>query len=210
MPLYKRYGKRKKKYVKRKVATVKTVKRMINKNQEKKFYDLVIDDTTSSSGSILSLTDIAQGDTDFTRDGDQLNVKYWNFRYQMTGADNTNCYRIIIFRWNVPTTYRVPVVTDILNIAGLPVTAIPNAQYVFDNKRQKQFSVLYDKIVGVAAAGPGIITKATKSYLNGLPISYSSSGTDGEGKLFMLLISDSSAAAHPRLSGVFRTIYTDS
>lgn len=210
MPLNRKYGMKKKKYAKKKAASVMTVKKMINKVQEKKFYDLIVDDATSTSGTILSLTDIAQGDTDFTRDGDQINVKSWNFRFQMTGADNSNAYRIIIFRWNVPTNYRVPVVSDILNVSGLPVTAIPNAQYVFDNKRQKQFSVVYDKILGVAAAGPGIIVKATKAYVNGLPISFNASTTDGEGKLFMLLLSDSNTLAHPRLSGVFRTVYTDS
>lgn len=210
MPLNKKYGMKKKKYVKKKTSTTALVKRMMNKVQEKKYNDFVIDVNPDTSGIILDLTNILQGDSDFTRDGDQLNLLQWRLTSHIINADNTNAVRMIVFRWNVSTSYRVPVVSDILSFAGYPLACIPDADYVFDNKRAKQFSVLYDTILGLGNAGPNIICKMKKSYVNGLPINYEASGGVGTGKLFMLLVSDSNVVAHPRVTGVFRTIYTDS
>ena len=82
---------------------------------EWKHHAVDVSGAVSTSLGINSLTDIAQGDTDITRDGDQLYMGSITFFKQWINADNVNTCRFIVFQWFPATT---PVGTDILNTSN--------------------------------------------------------------------------------------------
>lgn len=186
-------------------ATKDFVKKYLAKNQELKFFAVENGVTAVDfSGTIYDLSGIAQGDTDVTRDGDEIMPKSLNIRGSMVIADSTNVMRFIVFRWLQSTT---PVVTDILGV-GVGSLFGPYAPYNVDS-RQK-FNVLYDKIqeLGSTSQQVALINKflplAQKS------VQYSAGTTTGTNKIWALAISDSGAASHPGIAFTHELRFTDS
>lgn len=186
------------------------IKKTMMKTAETKFWDFNVDLNPDVNGIIVPLTDVPQGDTDVSRDGDQLRILKYSHRLSVIPADTSNLVRVIIFRWNVMSSYKAPLTTDLLAIGGAPVATIPTANYVFDNQRQRQFTILSDRLYPVALNGPAILARYQKKSMKGLPINFEASTVNAKGKLYLLAISDSSATAHPRIVGNTRIIFNDS
>lgn len=205
---YKRYYKRRP-YGKPSKNFSKKVNKVVMKQSEKKYWDVA---TTAVSvditGSITDLTSIAQGDTDQTRDGDQLYLRSIKGKAQIQVADTTNIVRFIIFQWYMDTNVvgSAPTVSQILQSVG---TAIgPMSGYNHDGRYN--FRILYDRTCFLDTTDK--VQCGLQWYINkGLrrKMQFHGGATGGKNKIYLLLLSDSGAATHPSVAYYNRTAYSD-
>lgn len=190
-------------------STARTVRHMMNRVVEWKHKtqnQLNVGITTA--GTILDLSVIAQGQTDQTRIGDQLNMASMSFRGHVYGniADTVpRNVRLIAFQWNNDTA---PAVADILIVtAGLETSATYNT----DNARM--YKIRYDRVFktnNVVASGQfmqNIKRKVVIPY-DDRKVKYSAGGTAGTGKMYWLQIS-TAGANFPSLSVEWKINFSD-
>ncbi len=191
-----------------KPATVSQVRQMITArlgaDDELKYY--TTSDTGTSvgfSGTLSSISNPPQGNTDVTRVGDALRLKEVGFRYNFTFGDNIQVCRMILFQW-IPNS--VPTVTNILLAIGTALA--PLSPYNVDT--EAQYKILYDKIWylnNVANPQNGEEVLITKGF-NQLQ-DFFAGGTTGSNQIYKLFISDSGAAPNPSLNSESIVRYTD-
>lgn len=204
---YKKYTKMVKKS---KALTKETVKRMIVGQLEKKYWDIGGNYQIDTNGTVVALTNIPQGSDDQSRDGEQIRLIKSSLRIVVKNGDNQNFLRFIIFRWLDNTNLALPTIPQVLQ-GSASVGAGILSDYNFDNKRAGQFQVLYDKVFTVATGGPSIVFKKDKSYYPTIPINFTdiNGQNHGTGKLYLLMLSDSNAVAHPTVDMFHRTVFHD-
>lgn len=230
--------KKKIKYVKRTKKAERTltkkqteqVKRLINVRAELKFFDFNLYTVASDdAGSILSIMDIPQGDTDITRDGDrimlcgyitmflQLNSNYY------TNVPPVDTWRFIIFQWH-PNS--VPAIGNIL-LPGPSSTQDVYSQYSHDFRQQ--YTILYDIFTSTMGqtyqtAPPGNNSPTTsitsrqwhrRIYLKRArkQVQYSAAnGTTGTNKIYVMHLTDTPFAqgTKPYLNLSLKTVFRDS
>jgi len=192
----------------RSYVTRQEIGRLISQKQENKVFDLAVNLTNATyAGSIIDLCAVTQGITEITRIGDELMPKRLLGRFQLNNADTTNTYRCIIFRWKQNDTV-APTVGGILESSG-PSTI--QACYVPLNVNTRStFEVLYDKTYCTYSNANQCKFFSFDLKLAKKKIEYSFSTTAGQNKIYMLLISDSSAVTHPTFLGYTRLMFTDS
>lgn len=176
---------------------------------EKKYYPVANAGTAvGSSGLYVDLVAMAQGDSDTTRDGDQLTIRSlecnWSWSME-SGGDFTNIGRLIIFQW-FSTEDPTAAVTNVLLNA---VTSVELSPYNHDLRYE--FRILLDITDAMSIVGPGCfhhrkyITKGFKDR----KVQFTAGTTVGTNKLYALAISDSSVAIHPTFSYSFKLNYAD-
>jgi len=198
---------RRKRAATKKVATKGYVKKMLDKAQEIKFYDESGTVSLSTSGSVFCVSDLAQGDTDITRDGDKIVLKSMQLRGTMTLADTSNIIRIIVFQWFPVDTASDPTADDILQTTG--TFGIVSA---YQHDQRNQYHILADRTYTLTTASqpyrhwqikiPFKYVKKQATFLAG--------GVYGANHIHILMISDSAAVADPTCSFYSRIYYTDS
>jgi hypothetical protein len=180
------------------------IKAEFAKNEEVKAFVVSANATTIDySGSVTSLSDVAQGDTDSDRDGDSLTVKALEFRYNVVCADSNNAMRCIGFMWrpNIST----PTPSNVLY--ALPGTiSAPFTPFSIDYK--EQFVVLWDNLHQLSSAS-ATSACAVELHKFNHKIQYIAGSTVGSFKLFVLFVSDSAAASHPTTTWQSRLLYYD-
>lgn len=201
--------------VRNKKASRKLANRIGYMLGEKKYlYGTVITGTTAS-GTVTSLSTIAQGDGDSQRDGDQITVSSMEIRGfmypdQPAGANN-QVFRMIIFQWLL-SDLTPPVVNDVLLLAEYTS--------LYNHDKRYQFRILYDKTystgVGSTAAGDYHVTPVSFHFRinRGFRrrIQYQGGGTAGTNKIYALLISSSDTLAvgsYPIVNWAFKLNYHD-
>lgn len=196
----------KKALTKRQALAVRSIAtRSINARAEKKYYDRSLSGTTYDwSGSIVSLTNIAQGSTDVTRDGDSIYLRSCRVVGDITAGDTTNMFRVIIFQWFDDTT---PVYTDILSSVYQGTVNCVNSPYHHDQR--KHFNVMYDKRYLLDSSDPNVMFDTKYMRPAKRKVHFSAGGTTGSNELFILFMSDSGAATHPSVNFVARTTFND-
>lgn len=195
----------------------RTVKRLIHNVEELKYFILNTSGTTGAYG-IASFSDVPQGDTDITRDGDRLQWRQIKMRCTMGPpglADTAANIRLIMLQWK-PNT--VPTVPEIL-LNGPSGGADSESHYNHDLRQQ--YHIFYDKVFKLTGSGSAatdpltslskMITKVTVSMkrLN-KNVQFSGGSTTGTNKFYYILGSDSAVAPHPGYSISFKTFFTDS
>jgi len=197
------------------------VKRLIHSEQEIK-YKLYSNNTTATTTPFLTSLpfDIAQGDTDQERDGDQLRwIGKIHFRYGIETADVLNTVRIIIFQWHPSSTNApIPDPTQIL-APGPSGSADIYSHYQHDSRQE--YRILFDKthvVIGNASADTNPAT--TTSYIyrryrislrKARKKSQFTAGTVfGTNKFFLMYLSDSSASPNPAFAYSSKVFFTDS
>lgn len=130
----------------------KVVKAYIKKESETKY--LITDSTTSAinfnyAGAIVPISQIAQGDSDDQRDGDQVRLQELKMKFRVLNVTATSdrVIRVIIFRWKPLATASLPTAQTILyeSISQDYLTAMSS----IDHKTvPSQAVVLYDKYFG--------------------------------------------------------------
>jgi hypothetical protein len=173
------------------------VLKSLQKQSEPNSFDVILAATAQDySGNVYSLSDVSQGDGDSNRTGDQVTPTNLEFRAQVLAGDASNLFRIIIFRWN-PSDSSAPTVTSILQ--GVASTNAPLSALNRDNYRGKLFDVLLDRLISVDTYNPSACLSEMIKLNAQKKLAYTAAGTTGMGKIYILAVSDSAAAAHPSL-----------
>lgn len=189
---------------------VRYIKSLIN--VEKKFFDVTgtttIDGTSSTSGSIISLSNIAQGDDYNNRSGNSILLQSLLFRGKATIASTFK-----------PTTIRVmllidndqrgtdPTFTDIFETGvGTNITRPLN------HNVGKRFNVLWDRVTSMDEFNQRRFLHTFRKFY-GQHIKYQgTAGADAsayEGNLYLVLASDVATSDAPSFDYSVRLRYTD-
>ena len=184
-------------------------------NDELKYADYT---TTAQSidwlGITYPLSDIAQGDSDTTRDGDRILVKNlsWSFYFRYNAqalATSCNVVRLIIYSWKPFYGDIAPTGTKILVSTGNLYSAC--GPYVHDGRNQ--FTVLVDQHCSLDAAGTPAVLISGSRKLDHVIQYKAASTTNASGGLYALVISDAVAASGIYVAlahAVVRLNFTDS
>lgn len=184
----------------------KIANKQIAKQAEKKYHLATTTGAKDWAGACIDLTGIAQGDTDITRDGDELYLKSIRLKSLIQYADTYNACRTIIFQWYDDTT---PTPGDVLSPTYVGGQQAPLAPYKHD--LASKFKILFDKTILVDTYRPHAILDT--GYITGgfkRRVHFTAGGTTGVNKLYLLQISDSGVSTHPTMIAVARLNFTDS
>lgn len=197
---YRRYGGGKR--------LVKTIRRVINRQAEKKYFDYSANTTVSNSGYLLKLSEVPQGDSDVSRDGDQLTIRSLQFNTEtLVGVNETggtNKVRIIIFQWFPNTAAGYPTLNNLL----LDVTSPFLSPYAHDYRFN--FRILADRTASVDDGDPSRMMKFFIRRFARRKIQYvGASATSYTNGLFAYLVSDSGAIPHPTVYWSGKLNYSD-
>lgn len=172
---------------------------------EKKHIDNYNSGTVSNSASINYISNIGQGLTDNQRLGDEIKVLTIDLTAQVVAGDATNAIRVLVIR-DVDTDGVAPTETELFETTSNPFSPI-NSAYTH------RFKVLYDKLIGVATAGPDGLTFRARIKCPSLITEYINTGaTDasaGTNAYWLIRQSDSGAATHPTCVVYTRLTYVD-
>lgn len=177
------------------------IDKALKSKAEHKSFDQGFSATVSSTGTMLKLTPIPQDDTDSGRDGDQLLLSHLQNKISFIGADTTQLFRMITFRWNQDDT-TAPVAADLLQTVSV------YGPYVRDNERAKKFTILEDLFLGTSINGPNCLTRTFDRKFSS-KIAFQAASTSGTGHLYTFMITDSLAVTHPSIAFIFRSYYYD-
>lgn len=204
-----KYGKPRRRYYSRPSKSFsKKVNKVVMKSSEKKYWDVATTTSVDLSGSITDLTAIPQGDTDQTRDGDQLQIRSIKGKAQIQVADTTQIVRFIIFQWYMDTNVvgTAPTVGQILQSVGTGYG--PMSGYNHDGRYN--YRVLYDRTCFLDTTDK--VQCGLQWFINkGLrrKIQFHGGATGGKNKIYLLLLSDSGAATHPAVIYYNRVSFSD-
>lgn len=197
------------------------VKKMIDNEIEDKYTDSVYTATNQAYNTGLTtprlISACVQGTTATNRIGDKVILKRVDIRVSVyhnvsnTATDAANNYRIIVFKWNVSTNISTPATSGILAYpsAALTLDYGVNSPYLWTNKQEKNFSILYDqKFVTQTDSGNHHHIKLKKFLGN---VVYEPGATTGRGHIYLMILNDDGLAVAPTLTigYISRTIYQD-
>lgn len=188
------------------------VKTMINKSMNKRMekkYHMEQDDsaTPSYAGTVVDITEPAQGDGDITRDGDEIYLRSINVKGFVRLADSTNQVRIILFQWRGDTATDPPAVTQVLSSSQVSTALAPVAKYYHDGRAL--YRIIYDKVFNLDAGNPQQLFNTGYLRLPFRKARFNAAATTGTDHVHMLLISDSAAATHPTVGYVSTLTFND-
>lgn len=208
-------GKMRKFVSRNKLVTKKTVRKMINSKLEAKYHDHEIGNiSVNSVGVIQSISAAPQGDGVNQRVGDRINVFSFNIQLAFIRAvgDTFNTMRIIVFRWNNNSLTDLPTLDEILQPdSGLGSGILsPYRNYNHNSMKNGSVRILYDRLKTTDDEQRQIVTyKSTKRYKRPIKIQFNETVNSGKGKLYILMVSDSTASFHPSMRGLIRIQFRD-
>lgn len=189
-------------------------KQVLLGQQEKKYFDTDVQVSPSSTYILQDLSNIPQGDTDVSRDGDKIMIKSLHLRGLIAVGDTTNFVRIIVYQWHPSDVTLSPTANLVLSDLTSPL----NTPYNHDNG--KMYSIFYDRLIALGSNSQQTVAiEKIWRFGNKLDrrlkwvnqsIDYVAGTTGGSDKLFLLIVSDSGGIPHPAAELFFRLIYTDS
>lgn len=183
-------------------------------------------DTTASAltgvtytGALIPFSPPAAGTGVNQRVGDKVTVKELQLKYEVVGYDTTNLLRVLIFKWNNDDSVYSPGVGSVFGAGDLATGYAPLSRYNWDNLKGKDFEILYDECHALsfnnttAAPGSECHVKSVRLFgrrLGSVPVIQLNSGAvTGKGNYYVLVISDSAVAGHPKVAYTMRMLYTD-
>lgn len=183
---------------------VQRINRRVNKllrGVEKKFHDVqpISQTPTNTTGVVLNITDLDEGDTSSTRTGEKVTCKSLYFKGEIAKHASATSTKVRIFLARQKNN-QVPAINGILQSGTI------NAPYNVEFK--KLVEVFNDRTFIVDATTP----KIQYNYMipKEFQISFSgAAGTDlGSNSVYLCMIS-SEATNTPTVSGYSRMLYTD-
>lgn len=189
---------------------LKRVERKVNQNMpELKYTNLVLDPAnTSYDGALYSLFAPAQGDTDISRDGDELRVQGFQLRWFFNSAVTSCAARVIVF---IDKQNYMSSVTDVLESGTIGVartSGAVNAQFVHDYK--DRITVLSDKTYHFSANGTNTLAPKRFYKMRGMRMRFVAGTTTVEkNAIKMIVISGNASGTNPQVSFQGRMWYTD-
>jgi len=181
----------------------KIVQKNFSKRVELKYYTFGAQPTVNSTIPVItSLSDIAQGDTDITRNGDRLNISRLELRYilKVNSANliPANAVRVIIFQWLPNDGTAAPTVSNILTPDGFSGTYTVLSGHNHDGR--DMYRIVYDHthmVVGTStiyASNAGIYVDKVVSLAAAIKhFQFNGSTTNATNKLFVLFLTDAAA-----------------
>lgn len=176
------------------------VKRVFNSIAEKKYYPYDNTSTVSTTGNMLFLSSIPQGDTDTTRDGDSIYIRSIQINFTVAYADAYNQLRFILFQWLPQTT---PTLADILLHPTYPTIS------VFNHDSRRNYRILKDRRCIVDADDPTCMLKIYSYNKFIRKIQYTGGTTVGNNNIYCLAVSDSNVVNDPSISWSGKINFTD-
>ena len=179
---------------------------------ESKFFDLTVNTSPSTTGSISRLSGVPQGVGATQREGDALSLTHVILNYKLVtqNSDIFTTTRLIVFQWKINDNLAVPTLGSILQGAS-------STTNMYNWQDSANYIVMWDKTFFQS----GITTAPTDSGLQGetgcvIPITtirrkitFNAGATSGTNHLYLLTLSDSIIAPFPTLEAQFRIVYLD-
>lgn len=183
------------------------IKSSMMKIMEPKSFDqgLAVNVGNGGTSIIQKMTTITQGDTDTSRDGDQLAVVWSEARFNVlvNSTDVSNVLRVIFFVWHFDDGAQPPTPSLILQLSTTPLSS-----YNRDSVKEKAFTILSDTLHAVYSGGIGNkehVYRNTKKF----KITFTAGGTTGKNHIYCLSVSDSAVSPFPTLNVYHRTQFLD-
>lgn len=203
----------------KKLATVATVKKMINSNEERKFVDTLTVSTTlepdSTGGTITYISGISEGDGQENREGRECRLRSLEIKGSIkdTGSAGTDVItRMVIVRKLGDANGAAPTISDIYDSAT-DYRTLPAVVY------KGEYQVLMDKVIthprfGVAATSANRTSMVNfyKSWKKARKLTYLGAGstivTAGRGHYFLICWSNQPATDNPQVNLNIRLSFT--
>lgn len=188
---------------------------MIRKTEEIKYLDTTVTSALAHYAGYQSVvTNIAQGQTQNQRIGDNLNLLSLQFRFRLSlGSTPTDGpVRVIVYQWHDMSSGSDPVPADILQTIGTASSFL--APYA--ESQQKDYSILYDKTYTLTAAQRPVYCSPRISINGGKFMQRSmhfkpASSVLARNNLYLLFIGqNASGVTCPFIDFICRVRYTDS
>jgi len=206
----------------------KQVRRMVrsgvNKNAELKYQypgTNISQVPISTTGYLTKIPfQIPQGDGDNTRDGDHLT---WcgsiPIRWEVINA-TTDVYdhvRVILFQWH-PNDTTPPTVGNVLLLGP---TGVSDIFSMYNHDRRQDYKILYDRTVTTVQESNILAVPVDVNYTRYVQgtvslkkarkqVQFLGGGLTGTNQIYLLAISDSTAATHPLLTWSSKIFFRDS
>lgn len=182
----------------------KQVKRLVNNGREMKYFDGTVSGDVSNAAAAYDLTAIAQGDTANSRDGNSVMLRRVAGLFNLTVSDATNVIRVIFLQWRTNSNVDTPdpglILEDSSNVLS-PLRKAGKYSYKIISDRAYALDT-YNPIKQVRYDFKQAGNFAAKAYFTSL--------TAGDHKVYVMLLSDSTAVSHPQIELYNRTTFTDS
>lgn len=200
---------------KKQLATKQYVKSQISRGQEKKYqqYQTTAAAIDPSTGLVQCVSNnIAQGTGENQRIGDKITPKKLRLMYALEGADDYNLVRVLVVQWRQTTASGAPTLSEVLTDNNSVYAPLG---FYDEDHIPSQCKVLYDKLhmLNGSTSSPiqAKVVRKTISKFKGKKIDFEAGSTNvGNNHIYVLMISDSTAIAHPSVTLNARFEYTDS
>lgn len=181
-------------------SAVKYMKELIN--SERKLYELTSSGTlVDNAGTIIHLTNIAQGDTTSTREGRSILMNYVNIRGVITKGTANSILRMIVFQ-DTQQNGIAPSVDQVLSTVGDSYAPFSGIEASFAGR----FKILSTNTVSINDQNPLPIFKIFKKHLSHIKWQTTADGGGNmKGHLYMLLVSNQGAGSASRPLVDFRS-----
>lgn len=164
----------------------RAVKRLITNRMEIKHFPIYAASTSlAAAPSYIQLTAIAQGDTDITRDGIEINLRAIVMRIAMYPGTSTNgtVGRAILFQWKPDSNVDAPAATSILETSQTLDVYAP-----YSVATSQKYKILWDSIFALNLGAPPIVRKIrVTNMIKKLKYTSANSGTN---QLYILTVND--------------------
>lgn len=198
---------------KKQVATI--AKRVFNSGTEMKYFDGVADESAiSSGGSSYLLTNIPQGATNITRDGNVVRIRSVEVNINMyivvaAVLQEYSCaYRFVLVLWK--SDEDIDPVSTAKIFQDVSAQRAVNTPFLFNTR--KKYRILADRRVTSTWTGTNqkVIRIVKKFPGLGIKQSYTDSANNQAfNQISLHIFTDSTAVDHPRITFYSRVLFTD-
>ena len=155
---------------------------------------------------------LAQGDTNSTRDGDKVSLRRGSLNLSLTRGDTSNIVRVLVVKTPSATFAGLSDVLEYHDVATHGDLVFSSPYQLKATNTEQTYQVLFDKVYQLKADSSTIATKINIPMpKKGVNCEFSSASlvAPNNYNISLLMISDSTAAPHPRASYVMRWKYLD-
>lgn len=173
------------------------VDREIRKHSEKKWLQTQNSAQSTNAGTIISFTEVPQGDTDVTRDGDQLTLRSLELSVDVVGltgvtGNSQMLTRFIVFQWLPNTT---PAASDVVISTDLGSGFAPRTFYNHQNRFE--FRILHDRLFYTDEYHQVVGEHIMVSDFHNRKVQYTPGSTStATNKLYMLVVSNQTGSTY--------------